>query len=173
MQAEVQKPRTVIWLERVSFLGVVVAIGMLVIMSALVVLQVTVRNFFDLGLPWANELARFTGIALVYLMVPYLLMRDRFIAVDVLSSRLKGRLRFMSRLLNEIVTLVFAALTLWGFQLFLSQAGTFTTPAMGVPNWLFYLPALIGILLLTLAGAVRVTALVRGRLPEPDSGAQS
>lgn len=155
-------------IERVARFCVILAIAMLMAMSALIVLQVAMRNLFDLGLPWADELARFTGIALVYLTVPYLLLHERHIAVDLLSSRLKGRPRLGIRLFNEVATLAFAALTLLGFQQFLARAAGFSTPSIGMPVLVFYTPALIGTALLVVAGVVRIAALLRGRLPEPD-----
>lgn len=103
-------------------------------------------------------------------MVPYLHMRGEFIAVDVFSSRARGRVRLLLRIISECSTLLFAALTLYGFQLFLSVAGPFTTPAMGIPNWVFYCPALVGIAFLTLASVVRVVDLLRGRLPDNAAG---
>ncbi|MEO3434080.1 TRAP transporter small permease subunit [Inquilinus sp. CAU 1745] len=155
-------------LDRASRLCVVVAVGMLFVMSALIVLQVAARNFVDLGLPWANELARFTGIALVYLTTPYLLLRERHIAVDVFSSMLKGRSRLVLRLLTELATLTFAALTLFGAQQFLMRAAKFSTPAMGMPNFIFYLPMVVGTALLFAVALARVVALARGRLPDPE-----
>lgn len=171
MESRSLTSRAVELFDRVACCSVVVAVGMLVLMSTLIVLQVTVRNLFDLGLPWANELARFTGVSLVYLVVPYLHLREQFIAVDIVSSRVRGRARAVLRAVIELATLAFAALTLIGFQQFLVVAGTFTTPAMGIPNWMFFLPALVGIILLTLGGVVRIAALLRGRLPDTKSGA--
>lgn len=170
MGSRVQASPAVGWLGNVSRWSAVVAIGMLILMSILVVLQVAVRNLLDLGLPWANELARFAGISLVYLVVPYLHLHEEFIAVNVVSSHVKGHARLLLRVVIELATLLFAALTLYGFQQFLIVAGTFTTPAMGIPNWMFYCPALVGVLLLTLVGIVRVVDLLRGRLPENKMG---
>lgn len=154
-------------IERIAKFCVILAIAMLMVMSALIVLQVAMRNFFDLGLPWANELARFTGIALVYFTVPYLLLHEKHIAIDLFSSRMMGRSRLVIRLFNEVATLAFVGLTLIGFQQFLARAGSFTTPSIGMPVLVFYAPAMIGTALLVLVGVVRVVALVRGRLPEP------
>lgn len=148
---------------------VIAAIGMLVVMSAVVVLQVAVRNIVGIGVPGANELARFTSISMVYLMLPYLLMRGQFISVNVVSSKLKGCSRFVVRLFNELAVLVFGVLSVIGFQRFLSVAGMFTTPALQIPNWMFFLPATIGIVLLTLGEVVRIAALICGGLPDETS----
>lgn len=173
MQSQPLTSRAVNLSERISRCSVIVGVGMLVLVSALIVLQVAARNVLDLGLPWANELARFSGISLVYLAVPYLHLQEQFIAVDVVSSRVRGRSRIVLRAVIELATLAFAALTLIGFQKFLVVAGTFTTPAMGIPNWVFFLPALVGTVLLTLGGVVRIAALLRGGLPDKKSDAVS
>ena len=50
---------------RLARLGLSFSIFLLALIAALVVLQVAARNLFDLGLPWADELARFCAIGLV------------------------------------------------------------------------------------------------------------
>ena len=56
-----------IWAERFAML-------MLMAMTALIVLQVLGRNLLGAGWPWAEELARYAGLALVYMGAPVLLL---------------------------------------------------------------------------------------------------
>jgi TRAP-type C4-dicarboxylate transport system permease small subunit len=41
---------------------------------------------FNAGLPWAEELARYCGLGVVYLTVPLLLLHDKHIKVELLPA---------------------------------------------------------------------------------------
>lgn len=133
-----------------------VAIAMLLITTTLIVLQVVARNLWQMGLPWADELARYGGLGIVYLAIPLLLLENGHIAVDLFISRVKGRSKQALLLVNEIIVLGFCALFLTGGYQFLLKAGKFSTPALQLPNLLFYLPAMLGMLLFTLVAVLRL-----------------
>ncbi|MBP1849321.1 TRAP transporter small permease [Rhizobium halophytocola] len=149
-------------LLRIAQLLMAVAVLLLALMAVLVVLQVVARNGFDLGLPWADELARFSGVALVYLALPLLAVRSQHVAVDMLPQFLGGRSRRVMAVVAEAGVFVFCAITLYGMQAYLMRAGKFATPAMGLSNWIFYAPAVVGITLLGLVALVRLLCLAGG-----------
>jgi len=149
-------------LEWVSLACRTAAVLLLALMVVLVVGQVVGRNAFDLGMPWADELARFSGVALVFLCVPLLALRGQHVAVDLVPLAMRGALRRICLVLAEGAVLAFSVLTLIGFQSFLSRAWKFSTPAIGIPNWIFYAPALIGFVLLMLVAALRIADLLCG-----------
>ena len=152
-----------IWAERFAIL-------MLLVMTALIVLQVAGRNLMNVGWPWAEELARYAGLTLVYMAAPLLLLNNKHIVVDIFSSRVKGLSGHALKLLNELLTLIFCGLFLWGGWAFIQKAGKFTTPALGIPNTLYYLPALMGMGLLTLVSLAR---LIQRLSTYPESEAAS
>jgi len=133
-----------------------VAMFSLMVMTILIGLQVVSRNLFNMGLPWADELARFTGLATVFFTIPLLQYHGRHIAVDMFRNRLYGLPATMLDVLNELIVLGFCGLLLWSFSDFLKRAAHFATPAIGMPNWLFYLPALIGLIACTMITALRL-----------------
>ncbi len=139
-----------------------VAMLLLAVMTAFIVVQVTARNVFALGLPWAEELARYAGLGVVYLAVPLLLLQDRHIKVDLLLHRLRGVAARALQVVNELIVLGFALVFLWGGWLFLKRAANFSTAALGIPNWLYYLPAALGMLLFALVALQRVLRAARG-----------
>lgn len=141
------------WAERIAMLA-------LMLMTALIVLQVAGRNLLDTGWPWAEELARYAGLALVYMAVPLLLLRNKHILVDIVSSRITGLPGKLLHIANELLILLFCVLFLWGGWAFIQKAGKFTTPALGLPNTLYYLPALLGMLLLALVSLARLLHLL-------------
>lgn len=152
-------------LARVAHGGIVVGMALLALMAGLVVLQVLARNVAGLGLPWADELARFCGIGLVFLGVPALAGRGVLVAVTMLPDAAGPAARRWMVLIGDLATLGFAALLLWGFAEFLPRAGKFLTPAMRLPNWVYYSLALAGSLMLAAVALSRVIACLLGRDP--------
>jgi len=145
--------------------GVRVGMALLALMAFLVVLQVIARNFLNVGLPWADELARFSGIGLVFLTVPALAGRGGMVSVTMLPDMARHGLRRWLILLADVATLAFCALLLWGFADFLPRAGKFLTPALRMPNWGYYGLALLGSLMLGAIAVFRVLETLRGRDP--------
>lgn len=145
--------QVIIW---VSFMMFLASIAMLALMTSLILLQVYCRNFLDLGLPWADELARFAGIALIFLAVPKLLIDNKHIRMDIVLENLSSKNRqFVERILNVLIIL-FCTIMLFGFYKFLLKAAKFSTPSLGIPNYIFYLPALLGITFLALVALIRL-----------------
>ncbi len=167
------QPRNRTVLARVSDWGVGLGLALLALMAMLVAAQVAARNFLDMGLPAADELARFSCIGLVFLSMPALAGRQSLVAVTLLPDMLGGRAARYLTLLADLATLAFAALLLWSFAEFLPRAGKFLTPAMRVPNWFYYSLALVGFVFLALVAADRVIATLRGREPSGPYGSDS
>ncbi|MDK3074443.1 TRAP transporter small permease [Sedimentitalea sp. JM2-8] len=157
-------------LARVAGWGVGLGLSLLALMAGLVVLQVAARNFLDIGLPWADEMARFSCIGLVFLSVPLLAGRQSLVAVTMLPDALGPRAGRWFQLLADIAAFAFAALLLWSFAEFLPRAGKFLTPAMRVPNWVYYSLALTGSLFLALVALDRIVATLRGADPSAPYG---
>lgn len=143
----------------------VVAMVLLAVMTAFIVVQVTARNVFDAGLPWAEELARYAGLGVVYLAAPLLLLNGKHIKVDMVVDKVHGTAGRVLRVVNEFIVLAFALAFLWGGWLFMQRAAHFSTAALAIPNWLYYLPAAVGMVMFALVAAVRV-----GRALRPAAG---
>lgn len=139
------------------------AMLLLVVMTTFIVIQVVGRNIFNAGLSWAEELARYCGLAVVYLTVPLLLYYDKHIKIDLLAARLKPESKRVLDVVNEVLVLVFCLFFLAAGWQFLKRAAQFSTAALGIPNWIYYLPAAVGMTLLTLVAAFRVMRLLNGR----------
>lgn len=151
------------WLSRLSRTLVFCSLLALGVMSVLIAVQVASRNFMNIGLPWADELARLTGLMVVFFTIPYLQFHGRHISVDMLSNRLKGKSRLVLQCINEMAVLAFMILLVVSFISYLQQAGHFSTPATGMPNWIFYGPAFIGIISCTLVTALRLGIFCCGK----------
>jgi TRAP-type C4-dicarboxylate transport system permease small subunit len=143
------------------------AILLLGLMSILVVAQVIGRNFFDVGMPWADELSRFCGVALVFLGAPMLALRGQQVAVDMVPTLLPAAGRRLFIIVAEVMVLLFSAVIIWSLYAFLSRAWKFATPTLGIPNWIYYTPAAICFVLLAMIAVAKLVALLRGN----DNGA--
>jgi TRAP-type transport system small permease protein len=161
------------WPERIAGWAEHVAMAALLAMSALIVLQVVARDGFHLGLAWADELARYAGLTIVYFTVPLLLLQNKHVLVDILVNALPRGWRGAIECVNELLMVAFCVVFLWGGWMFMQRAGRFSTPALGMPNLVFYAPVIIGMFLLfgaSLIRALRLAArLARGEVLSPPS----
>lgn len=140
-----------------------VAMLLLVLVAGLIVTQVLARNVFSVGLPRIDEAARLAGIAMVYFTTPMLLKMGQHVAVTMLVERLPRLGQRLCLLIGELAMLGFCMLSLYGFYRFLLRAGSFATPAMGMPNLWFYMPAVVGLVILSVVSFYRLCNIAIGR----------
>lgn len=145
------------------------AICLLALMSTLIMAQVVGRNLFGHGLPWADELSRLCGVALVFLTVPLLALRGEHVAVDMVPQLLPPAGRRLCAIIAELMVFAFSVITLWALWAFLSRAWKFATPTLGIPNWVSYAPAIIGFALLAAITTLRLITLFRGGEARPQA----
>lgn len=151
-------PRALDFLTR-GLLGVSTALMLLII--ALIVAQVVARNFWNMGLPRAEEISRYAGVLAVYFTAPLLALRGQHVAVDVFTNALPRMPKLICFVLAELSVLAFSALTLWGGWLYLKRAWKFKTPALGIQNiWLFG-PVMLCFALLIVIAIWRIGAVLR------------
>ena len=147
--------------ERIARACEQVAIAALFAMTGLIMLQMIGRELFTLGLPEVDELARWSGLCLVYLTTPLLFLQGRHVSVDIVLNLLSPKWRRWAMVLIEALTVLFALAFLAGGYMFMQRAARFATPALGMPNLLFFAPALLGMALSLVAGWVRLVRLIR------------
>ena len=145
-----------------------VAIMALIAATSLIMLQIVAREIFVAGISWADELARYAGLAVIFLGVPALLVRDEHVKVDMFLNMMPPRTRHFFIIANDLLMVLFCAMFVCAGWLFLQRASRFSTPALGMPNLIWYMPAIIGMLLMLLVAIDRaVTALTSGPKDEP------
>lgn len=137
-----------------------VAMLMLVVATSAIMVEVVARGVFHVGLPAVGEVARYAGLAVIFLGVPLLLANDSHVKVDMFQRMATGRPLKLLSLFNELVTLAFCVFFLVSCWWFMQRAGRFSTPAMNMPNTWYYMPAIAGMALTTLVAADRVLSLV-------------
>ncbi len=144
------------WLLPVCVAFEWVAMAMLVVATTAIMVEVFARGLLSIGLPGAGELARFAGLALIFLTVPLLLANDAHVKVDLLSARTSGKRKRALHLFNELATLAFCAFFLVACWWFMQRAARFSSPALAIPNIIYYAPAIAGMVLTTLVAVDRL-----------------
>ena len=143
-------------LNRLCTLAEFGAVLLLIAVTALITTQIIAREIFVAGAPWADELARWCGLGLVFLASAPLLLRAEHVRVDIVLRLLPARLAAHLELINALLTALFCGLYLVSGWYFLQRAGRFSTPALGLPNLMFYASAAIGMALMLCAALDRL-----------------
>jgi len=111
-----------------------------------VLAQIIMRNMFNSGSAFIEELSRFSLVSSVFLMIPVLTLRGQQIVVDILLNLVPAGAR---RRLDSVLALIgasFGIFILYAIALIMKNNWNVRTPAMRMPNVLFYLPVFLGIL---------------------------
>lgn len=144
-------------LHRVCCAAETLAVVLLVAVTGLITAQIIAREVFVNGAPWADELARWCGLGLIFLTTAPLLVRGEHVRVDLLLKLLPARIAGYVEAINALMTVAFCLLYLISGWYFLQRAGRFATPALNMPNLVFYAPAALGMLLMLLAAVERLS----------------
>lgn len=160
-------------IKRLSQTAETLAVLMLIAVTGLISAQILAREVFTDGAPWADELARWCGLGLIFLTVPSLLRHGAHVRVDMLLNLLPAGARRRMDILNEALTVAFCVLYLVSGWLFLQRAGRFSSPALGIPNLIYYLPAALGMALMLLVALDRLARVLRGHTTSEDAQSQS
>ncbi|MCX7787347.1 MAG: TRAP transporter small permease [Spirochaetes bacterium] len=148
-------------IEKLLALVEYLSMGTLVLLALLILLQIALRNLFSIAFAWLDELARWFQVSMVYLSVPLLAHRSQLLEVDsfvkLVSPAIQERITFFSRILSIGFSIAF----LWSGYILMGKAGTVKTPALGLPNYLFFAPVFLGMGLLGLV--IARTLLARER----------
>ncbi|WP_410218851.1 TRAP transporter small permease [Paracoccus sp. (in: a-proteobacteria)] len=132
--------------------------ALLLLIIALIVTQIAARNFWNAGLPRAEEISRYAGVLMVYFTAPVLALHGLHVAVDAFTNMLPRLPRMVCALLAEASIFAFASITLWGGWIYLERAWKFKTPALGIRNIWLYGPIMLSLALLAVIAAWRIAA---------------
>lgn len=124
-----------------------VAIGLMLLIVCLIVAQIVARNFWNTGLPRAEEISRLAGVLCVYLTAPFLALHGQHVAVDIFVDMMPRLPQKICLVLAELSVLAFCGLSIWGGYLYLFRAWKFRTPALGMQNIWLYAPILACLML--------------------------
>jgi TRAP-type C4-dicarboxylate transport system permease small subunit len=118
--------------------------------------QIILRNVFSAGSVVLEELARFSLVSLVFLMIPSLTVNRQQIIVDFVVNRLPAGARKTVEAFAQLLSAASSVFLIFAIALIMKRNWSVRTPAMRMPNYLFYLPAALGIALNALAALDRM-----------------
>jgi TRAP-type C4-dicarboxylate transport system permease small subunit len=149
MDVQTENPRVKILTAFIKILEIIAVFSLFGI-SAVIFTQILLRNLLSIGFPWADELSRFLHITLIFLTVP-ILYRERIIfKIDIFIERLPARAQNVVGVFTSFVCIAFSLVFLFSFVEFMSASWDVPSPALQMPNLLFFFGAFLGILMFLL-----------------------
>ena len=156
-----------------SAMGVACVVAMMCITTA----DVVARYVFNRPTMWADEMASYLLIAIVFLGLAQNLRTDGHIRIDALTSLLSLRTRAVLEVFAYAVGIVFAVILTLGtwtrFENFWSRGTTSDSPLM-TPLWIAMVPVVVGAFVFGLAMIVGFVGsfhtLMSRRAPPNDAG---
>ena len=151
------------FLKKMAGLYELLGIIFLLMLFLSVLIQIIMRNIFNSGSIQLEELARFSLVSLVFLMIPVLIWRGQHIIVDIVILYLPERLKRWFSAISQLLVMVFGLYVLNAIVTIMEFNWNVRTPALAMPNVVFYIPITLGVLamcIFSLAGAI---ITLRGR----------
>ena len=151
------------FLKKMAGLYELLGILFLLMLFLSVLIQIVMRNIFNSGSIQLEELARFSLVSLVFLMIPVLTWRGQHIIVDIVILYLPERLKRWFSAISQLLVMVFGLYVLNAIVTIMEFNWNVRTPALAMPNVVFYIPITLGVLamcIFSLAGAI---ITLRGR----------
>jgi len=122
------------WIDSASRTLIVV---FLIIMTVVLAIQVVLRYFFQMGIIWSDELARFLMIALVYIGAASAIRDNSHITVSVFEDRNPALRKWLAPIQWVIVFLYSLCLIKFGFDT-LKVVGAQSSANMGISmGWIY------------------------------------
>lgn len=158
-----------------SFLSLLERIGRIAEDTALVVLlgsmvvlaftQIVLRQFFDSGIGWADELVKIIVLWLAMVGSIAAARDNRHIRIDVLSHVLPGKLVVLSRVVVDLFAAAVCAIIAWQAWRYLQIEIEWQETVLGeVPAWIAHVVVPASFLLISYRFLVSVASNIHGML---------
>ena len=144
----------------------IAALLLFIILSTMAT-QVFARYVFGAPFSWSEEVARLSLIWLTFISAAFVMAQGRHIAVDMISSRVGDRGKFVIECFSFVVVAAACLLLLFGGAKFIWYVGEVGSPALGVPKSWWYGAGGIGLLLIALHSLINLYQVVVTGKPIP------
>ncbi len=138
-------------LERTCMVLCEIAIG---VMAFIVILEIITRNLFDFSYEMSEELGGYIIIGITFLSLPVCQVYRSYHHVQFIQSRLPPRLRAMSHLFFDLLSLAFCGVLIWQLTRFVLQSwhsGDVAPTLLATPLWIPQLLMPIGSIAVTVS----------------------
>lgn len=141
----------------------VIGIMMLAVLVALPNVQIVMRDVFDFPLIGAEELARYLLIVVTFLAVPLAAAEGGHIRMEEFQARLPRRIRRGVRIAITLLAVgAFGTAAVAALTTLMNNLEN-TTPTLSIPFYIFVLPVVIGMAMLTLEAVISLRDEIRNR----------
>jgi TRAP-type transport system small permease protein len=123
-------------LERGCMVICEIAIG---VMAFVVIMEIITRNLFDFSFEMSEELGGYIIVGITFLSLPVCQVYRSYHHVQFIQSRLSPRLRAMSHLLFDLLSLGFCGVLIWQltrFELQSWRSGDVAPTLLATPLWI-------------------------------------
>lgn len=121
-----------------------ICISLIFLMTIIIWLQVILRYIFNMGLPWAEEIARYLLVWSAMIGSAVVLYENGHISVNFVFDKFSEKCKKWIKIFHFFIYICFfAIITYYGF--FYSIFGLqFTSPSTGIPRFWAYLSIFVG-----------------------------
>jgi TRAP-type C4-dicarboxylate transport system permease small subunit len=140
-----------------------IGIVLLVVMIGLPTLQVFLRQFLRAPFVGAEELARFMLICVVFVTFPYVVSSGANIRMEELLLALPRRVQYLLKVVIAATGSLAFGVAAWSVAVATARNLDNATPTLGIPYWVFFSAAFLGLLLAAVECAVQLYKALRNR----------
>lgn len=117
-----------------------VLIASYIVIIPILFMQVIMRYVFSNSLAWSEELARYIFIWQVWLGSSYAVQKGRHIRIDVVSSRLPVKAKFVGEIIITLICIAFCGFFCYKGLVNMNMVGRLhqTSPALKIPLQVLY-----------------------------------
>lgn len=137
-----------------------------VVMIVITFVQVICRYLLSYSLPWADELARYCLVWVVFIGMVVATSRGLHITADLLRERYRGRFGLVMLTLVDLATAALFVTLLYGGVLLVQMAASQITPGLGISKSWIYAAMPVGAVLMLVELLLQIIGRFRG--PAPD-----
>jgi TRAP-type C4-dicarboxylate transport system permease small subunit len=138
-------------------------LALLFVMIGLPALQVMLRGLFRTPFIGAEELARFMLICVVFITLPYVVSSGASIRMEEVISVLPSRVQWPLRILITGTAAVAFSVAAYSVAVATLRNLQNATPSLGIPYWVFFSAAFLGLLVSGVESAVQFVKALRNR----------
>lgn len=146
-------------MQGVELLAVIILLSL----SGIVILQVVLRNLFNTGFVWVEEISRFLLLSMVLISAPVVFFRGDHVKFDLLSRKLPAAKRKIHTLIIILLVMFFYCCYIISHFELMKNSGNVLSPSLNIPNRYFFLSGLIGAIVAIAAGIDRILTMYRGK----------
>lgn len=118
-------------------------------MTLVLVLHIVSRAIFDTGIPWTDEMARYTMIWLIFIGAALATKNKDQIRVTAIEEKFPSLRRFLT-ISQQIITLAYLSVVIWASWRTLKIVHTQISANMNIPMSYIYVSITVGAILMVI-----------------------